>query len=144
MSNGLYVFFFCKQKTAYEMRISDWSPDVCSSELRHGRHRQDDPRPRRRPRPGDRVEPLRQGRRVSTGRAGRQGRARVPAGHARREARPLDDRDRKSVASGKSVSVRVDLGGRRIIKKKKRDRREEHTSERKKVTRTIARQERYK
>src|SRR3546814_1643107 len=24
---------FCKQKTAYEMRISDWSSDVCSSEL---------------------------------------------------------------------------------------------------------------
>src|SRR3546814_21146916 len=28
-----YVFFF-KQKTAYEMRISDWSSDVCSSDLR--------------------------------------------------------------------------------------------------------------
>src|SRR3546814_14152313 len=29
------MFFFCKQKTAYEMRISDWSSDVCSSDLRH-------------------------------------------------------------------------------------------------------------
>src|SRR3546814_2243834 len=29
----LYFFFF-KQKTAYEMRISDWSSDVCSSDLR--------------------------------------------------------------------------------------------------------------
>src|SRR3546814_6745469 len=29
----LFVFFF-KQKTAYEMRISDWSSDVCSSDLR--------------------------------------------------------------------------------------------------------------
>src|SRR3546814_2642589 len=29
---NLYVFFF-KQKTAYEMRISDWSSDVCSSDL---------------------------------------------------------------------------------------------------------------
>src|SRR3546814_1744812 len=29
----VYVFFF-KQKTAYEMRISDWSSDVCSSDLR--------------------------------------------------------------------------------------------------------------
>src|SRR3546814_7042929 len=29
------VFFFFKQKTAYEMRISDWSSDVCSSDL-HG------------------------------------------------------------------------------------------------------------
>src|SRR3546814_1052519 len=30
----LFVFFFFKQKTAYEMRISDWSSDVCSSDLR--------------------------------------------------------------------------------------------------------------
>src|SRR3546814_7978999 len=29
------MFFFFKQKTAYEMRISDWSSDVCSSDLRH-------------------------------------------------------------------------------------------------------------
>src|SRR3546814_5739999 len=28
-------FFFVKQKTAYEMRISDWSSDVCSSDLLH-------------------------------------------------------------------------------------------------------------
>src|SRR3546814_7274829 len=28
-----FFFFFFKQKTAYEMRISDWSPDVCSSDL---------------------------------------------------------------------------------------------------------------
>src|SRR3546814_6740500 len=27
------LFFLCKQKTAYEMRISDWSSDVCSSDL---------------------------------------------------------------------------------------------------------------
>src|SRR3546814_2984799 len=31
-----YVFFFFKQKTAYEMRISDWSSDVCSSDLMLG------------------------------------------------------------------------------------------------------------
>src|SRR3546814_7660579 len=29
----MLVFFFFKQKTAYEMRISDWSSDVCSSDL---------------------------------------------------------------------------------------------------------------
>src|SRR3546814_6403278 len=29
-----FYFFFFKQKTAYEMRISDWSSDVCSSDLR--------------------------------------------------------------------------------------------------------------
>src|SRR3546814_3634978 len=33
----LFVFFF-KQKTAYEMRISDWSSDVCSSDLVAGRY----------------------------------------------------------------------------------------------------------
>src|SRR3546814_3613102 len=31
------MFFFFKQKTAYEMRISDWSSDVCSSDLRLAR-----------------------------------------------------------------------------------------------------------
>src|SRR3546814_8771066 len=37
-------FFFFKQKTAYEMRISDWSSDVCSSDLRAGRrHRAAEP-----------------------------------------------------------------------------------------------------
>src|SRR3546814_17956105 len=38
------MFFFFKQKTAYEMRISDWSSDVCSSDLTlavaRARHRQ--------------------------------------------------------------------------------------------------------
>src|SRR3546814_3383747 len=36
------VFFFFKQKTAYEMRISDWSSDVCSSDL-GGECRGDEP-----------------------------------------------------------------------------------------------------
>src|SRR3546814_4671343 len=31
---SLFFLFFFKQKTAYEMRISDWSSDVCSSDLR--------------------------------------------------------------------------------------------------------------
>src|SRR3546814_8941974 len=33
MSSVSLFFFFFKQKTAYEMRISDWSSDVCSSDL---------------------------------------------------------------------------------------------------------------
>src|SRR3546814_4102673 len=36
LGNGVcffYICFFFKQKTAYEMRISDWSSDVCSSDL---------------------------------------------------------------------------------------------------------------
>src|SRR3546814_5301465 len=50
-------FFFFKQKTAYEMRISDWSSDVCSSDLdparrraARDRHRQRHDRRRSRPR----------------------------------------------------------------------------------------------
>src|SRR3546814_3362448 len=46
----VFVFFFFKQKTAYEMRISDWSSDVCSSDLA-GRHVCG----QRRPRGGDSV-----------------------------------------------------------------------------------------
>src|SRR3546814_2014779 len=34
MRMWMVVVFFFKQKTAYEMRISDWSSDVCSSDLR--------------------------------------------------------------------------------------------------------------
>src|SRR3546814_19514555 len=33
----MLLFFFFKQKTAYEMRISDWSSDVCSSDLKSRR-----------------------------------------------------------------------------------------------------------
>src|SRR3546814_1766686 len=36
MCCAFVFFFFCKQKTAYEMRISDWSSDVCSSDLLFG------------------------------------------------------------------------------------------------------------
>src|SRR3546814_13120366 len=38
MGRSVYVF---KQKTAYEVRISDWSSDVCSSDLVEGRQDQD-------------------------------------------------------------------------------------------------------
>src|SRR3546814_15074074 len=52
MTSYVVYFFFFKQKTAYEMRISDWSSDVCSSDLinaqitrqcnDHGRHNDSD------------------------------------------------------------------------------------------------------
>src|SRR3546814_3726874 len=42
MSWLIVYFFFFKQKTAYELRISDWSSDVCSSDL--GRREEDDER----------------------------------------------------------------------------------------------------
>src|SRR3546814_21197439 len=84
------------------MRISDWSSDVCSSDLCGGR--QSEYREKSRP-------PDCQGRDF---RSGLQGDARSRAAdHRRRRVQG----DRKSVVQGKRVTVRVDLGGRRIIKK---------------------------
>src|SRR3546814_20626144 len=88
-----FVFFF-KQKTAYEMRISDWSSDVCSSDLLFAA--------------------LAIWMYYTI--------AHVPGGQpigALERVAAKAAQDRQSVVSGKSVSVRVDLGGRRIIKKKK-------------------------
>src|SRR3546814_11431369 len=131
------MFFFFKQKTAYEMRISDWSSDVCSSDLL-----------------ADALEVLQrvhvlQQQRLATQNEG-AALAALAAGPARKAA--LDDPrgqlvefgalllqllqyvglglvqgapgeprrevvDRKSVVVGKSVSARVELGGGGIIKK---------------------------
>src|SRR3546814_9915446 len=60
-------FFFFKQKTAYEMRTSDWSSDVCSSDLQRSRVQAW---------PGDRTPCRRPGAR------NRKGRARPDAGRA--------------------------------------------------------------
>src|SRR5213083_3389460 len=46
MMNKIRVIFFFKQKTAYEITASDWSSDVCSSDLRNRRCRRHVP-PRR-------------------------------------------------------------------------------------------------
>src|SRR3546814_8299323 len=114
------LFFFFRQKTAYELRISDWSSYVCSSDLRP-RHRhdvEDDPRP---------LEPRRTRLHVALGerdlgpepleslqmQIDRSRPDRAAAGH--RDARP--SRDRKTLLHGKSVSVWVDLGGRRTLNK---------------------------
>src|SRR3546814_8745648 len=43
----LTIVVCCKQETAYEMRISDWSSDVCSSDLRRNLQRQGTARGRR-------------------------------------------------------------------------------------------------
>src|SRR3546814_4746723 len=48
----VFVFFFFKQKTAYEMRISDWSSDVCSSDLTSRRCNAPKPKRGRRRQPG--------------------------------------------------------------------------------------------
>src|SRR3546814_14196383 len=96
------------------MRISDWSSDVCSSDLvvavpqdRHlaGRGREFVAFAPLFPRLViERHDHFLEGK---AGQLARQPAAQRPA-------------DRKSVVEGKSVSVRVDLGGRRIIKKKKK------------------------
>src|SRR3546814_16482512 len=118
----IVVFFFCKQKTAYERRISDWSSDVCSSDLapaavhvspvqgagRRRHHRGGD---------GGRADlSLRDGR--YRGRVGNGGRARGARPVRGRRGGRRYARDRKSVLSGRSVSVRVNLGGRGTINKK--------------------------
>src|SRR3546814_11213926 len=99
------------------MRISDWSSDVCSSDLHltrpaAQRHLVDD---------GVLAGDLDR-HRIDIGRNGAAAEC-APGGkgeHHRAGAKVKDvAEDRKSVVSGKSVSVRVDLGGHRIIKKKK-------------------------
>src|SRR3546814_9316150 len=109
-----HVFFF-KQKTAYDMRISDWSSDVCSSDL---------PSPTTHTDSGGREPTAERGNSRSecatvsvwrdvwrtASRSDRSGGSFCIA---------LEEVDRKSVVEGKSVSVHVDLGGRSIIKKKK-------------------------
>src|SRR3546814_16727897 len=127
-------FFFCKQKTAYEMRISDWSSDVCSSDLidtddrqtsilpvviqtLQVRHRLLTWRTPARPeidvddaavQPGQRNRIVTERRRAFARRDGQ-----CPGAEPQQQ-----QAERESVGEGKSVSVSVDLGGRRSIKKK--------------------------
>src|SRR3546814_6345818 len=109
------VLFVCfKQKTAYELRIVDWSSDVCSSELGP---RRDRPNPPGLPLHGGAAHDGRgAGVAIHDPRPLRGSHARV---HGLGSAAAAHHGERKSAVSGKSVSVRVALGGRRIIKKKK-------------------------
>src|SRR6058998_4139803 len=66
----MVYFFFFKQKTAYEMVMSDWSSDVCSSDLPRRKPR----RANRRPAPGGLQIAARQGQRSQA-----RGAARGPA-----------------------------------------------------------------
>src|SRR3546814_13003108 len=95
-----FLFFFFKQKTAYEMRISDWSSDVCSSDLRGW------------------IEPI-----FSTLLWARTMlKWALPASNAALAALPAANWRRvrsEERRVGKECVIRVDLGGRRIIKKKK-------------------------
>src|SRR3546814_12701007 len=119
--NVCFVFFF-KQKTAYEMRISDWSSDVCSSDLAGV------PRP-----PRDRgqrtldafAEPACRGasgvrqlvRRLRGGARPRQARRAAGvggrAGPAAGAGEPTPRPNRESGVYGKRFAVSVDLGSSR-------------------------------
>src|SRR3546814_14889146 len=112
MSGCNVGIFFFKQKTAYEMRISDWSSDVCSSDLVV--------------RVGDLADPnahvvtLAHEIDQAVGEIERQLEVRIAREKRRRVRGDMAsaERDRKSVVEGKSVSVRVDIGGRGSSEKK--------------------------
>src|SRR3546814_15094300 len=126
-------FFFFKQKTAYEMRISDWSSDVCSSDLAdaHKPSRTAAARPaprtaRRAPRPPtapDKRAPGTAARRADDrdSRAARSRRRtastgwRAPAASTTSPSRATTNRTH--IVEGKSASVSVDLGGGHVIRK---------------------------
>src|SRR3546814_14171502 len=119
------VFSLFKQKTAYEVRSSDWSSDVCSSDLPQAGGGSliplpQSPQPLRPPKHlparnllGE-VHPLqpRPFPRLAQPRLDIELALRVMRDH------PIGRPDRKSVVQGKSVSVSDELGGRRTPNKK--------------------------
>src|SRR3546814_4745063 len=109
------VFFFFKQKTAYEMRISDWSSDVCSSDLISGvlaRHLET-----MRNKHAITLEHLRMG--ALKGEILDADGSVISNLFTEFQITPQSVNRSEERRVGKSVSVRVDLGGRRIIKKKR-------------------------
>src|SRR3546814_13563306 len=125
-----YVLVFFKQKTAYEMRISDWSSDVCSSDLG-----QQDAAPHHRI--GHRIAAFRRARRHALHGRLAQDVAREDGSRlniallepdmqlgARERCIGADRQrkgDRKRVVGGNRGTVRVDLGCRLYNKKKKKE-----------------------
>src|SRR3546814_18141657 len=98
---------------AYKMRLSEWSSVVCSSDLDAAACGPGGGEPHQ----GDGATGHCRAARAA-GRAYRIDAGWKAAGRARFYlAQPGGRADRKSVVSGKRVSVRVDIGGRRIIKK---------------------------
>src|SRR3546814_13152268 len=125
----MVIMFFFKQKTAYEMRISDWSSDVCSSDLFNGAiltQTGNDNQMSLVQDGSDNQALLTQNgdgnsmSAVQTGAGNRLAWTQNGNGLSSPTVYQEGNRDRKSVVEGKSVSVRVDLGGRGIIKKKKK------------------------
>src|SRR3546814_3071630 len=97
-------FFFFKQKTAYEMRISDWSSDVCSSDLVRAAQAS-----------------RRKGRGAAPRQAGREAEPALP------EAGRLYRRAGRRAVQARSLSVLIGRGACPSPQQKNRS--EEHTSE---------------
>src|SRR3546814_18300730 len=128
----MLVFCVFKQKTAYEMRISDWSSDVCSSDLSPSRTADPKPSPSRGGLGGDGFpvscsepvhapnrsptppQPVRTGAaRREFARSARSCRARGPPSPPCRDGSKA--RDRQSDVKETYAAARVALRGRRII-----------------------------
>src|SRR3546814_5228749 len=105
------VFFFFKQKTAYEMRIRDWSSDVCSSDLRdNGRPTTPGP-----PNAQPPHRPARRGQRLREAAAG-HARGRLPARLLAEEAAADPQRaPRLRLADRTRGPRRPGLRGRRAV-----------------------------
>src|SRR3546814_18987617 len=106
------LFFFFKQNTAYELRISDWSSDVCSSDLMKAKVLHED---------GERTIVLvfETGDRVIEGLLNFARTHAPTAGHFTANGAFQDvTLDRKRAVKGKRGQVRVGPGGHRFIKKK--------------------------
>src|SRR3546814_14928562 len=116
MLNSMWCMFVFKQKTAYDMRISDWSSYVCSSDLGKYHDALTSFRLALRDDPQDPTV-LQQVAMAYT----RIGMTEQAAKTYRMvlERKPRSAGDRKSDGQGKGGPVRVDPGGRRIIKKNK-------------------------
>src|SRR3546814_13773595 len=121
----MFVFFF-KQKTAYEMRISDWSSDVCSSDLVTGvaPGGEEVPRPfvvaqgQALARPIDHDDGAVAGfHPVESGKQAAAPPLLAVALPERLRAGAVDDGRSEERRGGKEGVSRVDLGGSRIIKK---------------------------
>src|SRR3546814_3964652 len=132
MLGGLLVsvVFFFKQKTAYEMRISDWSSDVCSSDLLVGRRLHDDDRPH----VGPQAERCRCAEGLPEVLAGQ---AAAREEHEQRAVGHAGDGDARGVAVGVDAAEVVDLVRRALATRQRHARRsEEPTSELQSLMRT--------
>src|SRR3546814_8441115 len=112
------VFFFFKQKTAYEMRISDWSSDVCSSDLSCQQASAAEESSDAQDRPA-----------VSACRVGPAGADARPCSELQRQCRRQCHSPRKRLCRRPGEHPAIQLANRRGQRRHAATRSEEHTSE---------------